>query len=77
MACHLDLCVGAGGPNYYMSCRVDQCRSQTFVCTVTGLLKSAFVLGGPTIYVSFVLFFSFFVAVPGVTIAGIWINLVF
>ena len=70
-------CVGAGDPNYYVSYRAGQCRSQTFVCTMIGLPVSALELGGPKIYVSFVLFFSFFVAVSGVSIAGIWIHLVF
>ena len=56
---------------------MDQCRSQIVVCTMIGLLGSALLLGGPKIYVSFVLFFWFFVAVPGVTIAGVWIDLVF
>ena len=72
-----DRCVGAGGLNYYVSYRVDQCRNRTFDCTMIGLLVSALVLGDPKVYVSFVLFFPFFVAVPGVLIAGIWIDLVF
>ena len=55
---------------------MDQCRSRTFVRTMIGLLVSALVLGDPKIYVSFVLFFPFFVTVPGVTVAGIWIDLV-
>ena len=44
---------------------------------VTGLLESVVLLGDPKIYVFFVLFFWFFVSVPGVTIAGVWIHLVF
>ena len=56
---------------------MDQCRSQIVAHTMIGLLGSALLLGGPRIYVSFVLFFWFFAAVPGVSIAGVWIVLVF
>ena len=77
MASYLDLYVGAGGLSYHVSCKVNQCRSQIAACIMTGLLGSAPLLGGPKIYVSFVLFFQSFVNVPSRTIAGVWIDLVF